>query len=121
MKSILAVALLALSFLVSVSPAQAGADSPVVRNSVIEVNVVATGIVAQGIQGGSSTSKTSFLGFGRKKTSERPDMPATVNMGGVEVLGGTELSGTRISMNVFGSGLIANGSTLNLGIVRFTK
>lgn len=118
MKPILAAAMLAVLSIFTMHSAFAGADAPVIRNSVIEVNVVAIGVVAQGIPGGTTTRKTWY---GKKKTSTTSDMPAVVNVGGVEVLGNTEILNSRVAVNVVAAGLVANGATVNVGIARFSR
>jgi hypothetical protein len=91
------------------------AAAPRLESSSIVVNAAAANVRAEGIQGGTTSSKSLF--GKKKKNKTTPDMPAVVDVGVVDFRGGTVINGTDIRVNTVASGIDARGTTVRIGAV----
>ena len=92
----------------------ASASAPRIENSRIAIDATAVNLRAEGMQGGTSSSK-SF--FGKKKSQSSPDMPGQVDVGVVDVSGGAVLKNSDVRINTTASGISVRGGTIRVGAV----
>ena len=92
-------------------PAAQACDGPRLQGSTVRINAQASNIDAEGIVG--STSKSSFFGFGKKKTVQ--DRPAVVEVGVLSMNCNAALVGSELSINAQANGIRVRGGTVRIG------
>lgn len=92
----------------------AAATAPRIENSRIAIDATAVNLRAEGMQGSTSSSK-SF--FGKRKSQSTPDMPGQIDVGVVDLSGGTLLKNSDVRIQTTASGISVRGGTIRIGSV----
>lgn len=94
-------------------PAAAAVETaPRIEHSRIQIDATASGIHAEGLQGGTSSRKSVF---GKKKTTSTPDLPGQVDVGVVDLRGGAVLKDSDVRIHAAVGGISARGATVRVG------
>jgi hypothetical protein len=90
------------------------AAAPRLEQSRININAVAANVSAESVQGGKSTSRSSF---GKKKKTATGDGQAKVDVGVLEITGAASVKRSEININAVAGGIHARGATVRVGTV----